>query len=228
MLHETAITYPTEQEQKYALRRQVAAWQRAAIGLLGLSLAMNVAGGMYMAQECKRYALELESLRLDLQFAQAMRDQAVTQLGAVERDKQSALDELVEMALASAQEQQERREQAEAYTALGEYSYIGECEITAYCCECYEHICGTGDGLTATGIPVTPGVCAVDPDVIPFGSTVIINGRRYLAADTGAAIKGNRIDLAVPTHEGAEKFGVCLAEVWIVAPGSKKGSEGNG
>ena len=107
-------------------------------------------------------------------------------------------------------------EKARAYEAMGTYTYIGSCKVTAYCCEPYEHICGTGDGLTATGIPVTPGIVAVDPEVIPLGSTVVIDGQRYLAADTGGMVKGLHVDIAVPTHEEAVAFGSQAAEVWII------------
>ncbi len=92
---------------------------------------------------------------------------------------------------------------------------LGEFTVTYYCCEKRPHICGTGDGLTATGVPVAPGVCAVDPDVIPLGSTVIVNGTSYLAADVGGAIKGQRIDIAVATHAEALELGVATAEVFL-------------
>ena len=93
---------------------------------------------------------------------------------------------------------------------------LGEFEITHYCCERYKHICGTGDGLTATGIEVAPGIVAVDPEVIPLGSTVVIDGVEYLAADTGGAIKGKKVDIAVPTHQEALELGVRSAEVWVM------------
>ena len=102
------------------------------------------------------------------------------------------------------------------YEALGKYQYLGEFMITHYCCEQYNHICGTGDGITASGIPVSPGIIAVDPDVIPLGSTVIINGVPYLAADTGALVKDNHIDIAVETHEEAVELGISSAEVWLI------------
>lgn len=35
--------------------------------------------------------------------------------------------------------------------------YAGEFLCTAYCTEEYPHICGTGDGITASGAPVTAG-----------------------------------------------------------------------
>ena len=110
-----------------------------------------------------------------------------------------------------------RRAQAEAYEAIGAYQYIGECTVTHYCCELYAHVCGDGDGLTATGIPVTPGVVAVDPEVIPLGSTVIIDGQAYLAADTGGTVRGNHVDICVATHQEAEDLGTTTAEVWVAA-----------
>ena len=92
---------------------------------------------------------------------------------------------------------------------------LGVWKITYYCCEPYEHICGDGDGLTATGIPVAPGIVAVDPEVIPYGTTVVIDGVEYLAADCGGGIKGDRIDIAVPTHQEALELGVQYKEVFI-------------
>ena len=91
--------------------------------------------------------------------------------------------------------------------------------ITFYCCEERPHICGTGTGITASGRRVTPYVsCAVDPDVIPLGSTVILehNGEMvYLRADDiGGSIKGNRLDIAVKGHQEALSLGVKTADVW--------------
>lgn len=94
---------------------------------------------------------------------------------------------------------------------------LGVWKITYYCCEPYEHICGDGDGLTATGIPVAPGIVAVDPEVIPYGTTVVIDGVEYLAADCGGGIKGDRIDIAVPTHQEALELGVQYKEVFVYA-----------
>lgn len=96
---------------------------------------------------------------------------------------------------------------------------LEDVKITFYCCEERPHICGTGTGITASGRRVTPYVsCAVDPDVIPLGSTVMIeyNGEMvYLRADdTGPAIKGNRLDIAVMGHQEALSMGVKTADVW--------------
>ncbi|HXK34371.1 MAG TPA: ubiquitin-like domain-containing protein [Dehalococcoidia bacterium] len=54
-------------------------------------------------------------------------------------------------------------------------------------------------GVTATGVVVTYGVVAVDPNVIPLGTRLFIPGYGYaVAADTGGAVKGNIIDLGFP------------------------------
>ncbi|HET6614767.1 MAG TPA: ubiquitin-like domain-containing protein [Dehalococcoidia bacterium] len=54
-------------------------------------------------------------------------------------------------------------------------------------------------GRTATGVQVTYGVIAVDPDVIPLGTRMFVPGYGYgVAADTGGAVKGYIIDLGYP------------------------------
>jgi 3D (Asp-Asp-Asp) domain-containing protein len=51
-------------------------------------------------------------------------------------------------------------------------------------------------GKTATGMPVGPGVVAVDPSVIPLGSKMYVPGYgNGVAADTGSGIQGAVIDL---------------------------------
>ncbi len=95
-----------------------------------------------------------------------------------------------------------------------EYKYMGEFTITAYC-PC-EKCCGKwADGLTASGLPAEEGVIAVDPNVIELGSTVLIDGKEYLAADTGGAIKNNRIDIYMSDHSSALEFGKQKAEVLV-------------
>ena len=91
--------------------------------------------------------------------------------------------------------------------------------ITFYCCEGRPHICGTGTGITASGRRVTPYVsCAVDTDIIPLGSTIMIEhngGMVYLRADdTGPVVKGDHIDIAVKGHSEALSQGVQTADIW--------------
>ena len=90
---------------------------------------------------------------------------------------------------------------------------IEGCKITYYCCERYPHICGTGDGITALGNEVLPGVSCAVPKSIPLGATVMIDwGDGELeyrrADDRGGGVVGDHIDLAVPTHREALELGV--------------------
>ena len=78
--------------------------------------------------------------------------------------------------------------------------YLGEFLITGYCdCPiCQEEWVGT----TALGIPPEENwTVAVDPDVIPLGSYVWIDGNRYFAADVGGAIQENHIDMFMGSHD---------------------------
>lgn len=96
---------------------------------------------------------------------------------------------------------------------------LGEYKITYYCKENYPHICNDGDATkTATGTMPTAGrTIAVDPDVIPYGTEVIIDGHTYVAEDCGGSINGNRIDIVVDTHEEALQCGVDYYEVFVKA-----------
>ena len=102
----------------------------------------------------------------------------------------------------------ERRMHAKCSGAFGTFT------VTHYCpCEI---CCGKTDGITFTGTQATEGrTVAVDPNVIPLGSTLIIDGNEYIAEDIGGAIKGNRIDRYMDNHQEALNAGIVQAEVWI-------------
>lgn len=80
-------------------------------------------------------------------------------------------------------------------------------EATAYCA-CSE-CCGVyASGYTATGTKAAAGrTIAVDPKVIPYGTTVFIDGLPYVAEDCGGAIKGLRVDIFFDSHKEALQFG---------------------
>ena len=76
---------------------------------------------------------------------------------------------------------------------------------------------GSPEGLTAMGIPATYGIVAVDPDIIPLGSRVYIPGYgEALAADTGGAIVGYRIDLCMESYDEAMDFGRRNVTVFVL------------
>lgn len=92
---------------------------------------------------------------------------------------------------------------------------LGKFKLTAYC-PC-SRCCGKwAGGNTASGTkPTANRTIAVDTNVIPFGTEVIINGVTYIAEDTGSAINGNKIDVYMESHEAALQFGVQYQEVFI-------------
>jgi 3D (Asp-Asp-Asp) domain-containing protein len=86
---------------------------------------------------------------------------------------------------------------------------------TAYC-SCVK-CCGKSDGITASGVKAKANhTIAVDRKVIPLGTTILINGKEYVAEDTGSAIKGNKIDIYFDSHEEALKFGKQRIEIEVL------------
>lgn len=85
-------------------------------------------------------------------------------------------------------------------------TFLGYFKITHYC-PCSK--CNGGYTGTAIGTTIKPCVTiAVDPKVIPLRSKVEIDGNVHIAEDTGGAIRGNRIDVAVSSHSEAYRLGV--------------------
>ncbi len=76
---------------------------------------------------------------------------------------------------------------------------------------------GTGSGRTATGLPAGYGLVAVDPRVIPLGTVLYIEDYGMaIAADTGRAIRGHKIDLCYATRQQAMQFGRRKVRVHIL------------
>lgn len=95
----------------------------------------------------------------------------------------------------------------------GKVLYMNATAFTANCKGC--------SGITATGINLKANphmkVIAVDPNVIPLGSKVWVEGYgTAIAGDTGGSIKGNRIDAHFPTKAEAYKFGKRTVKVKIL------------
>lgn len=79
--------------------------------------------------------------------------------------------------------------------AVGYKSFIA----TAYC---------LSKNKTAIGIIPRNGIIAADPRVLKLGTKVnILNMGNYLVADTGSAIKNNKIDIWVSSCSKAKVFG---------------------
>lgn len=87
-------------------------------------------------------------------------------------------------------------------------------EATAYC---PRSCCGSATGQTASGRKAEYGIVAVDPRHIPLGTVLYVDRYGFgIAADTGRAIKGYRIDLCYPTHREANRFGRQRVRVLVI------------
>jgi len=70
-------------------------------------------------------------------------------------------------------------------------------------------------GVTAAGTRVKRGTVACPKDM-RLGQLLIIDGSWYTCLDRGGAIKGNKIDVFVPSHAEAIRRGIRLVEVEVV------------
>jgi 3D (Asp-Asp-Asp) domain-containing protein len=81
-------------------------------------------------------------------------------------------------------------------------------------------------GRTASGRPVSRGLIAADPSVLPLGTRVRVEAGalsgEYLVADTGGAVKGRRIDIWTPTTREALRFGRRAVKLTVLSLGGKR------
>lgn len=95
----------------------------------------------------------------------------------------------------------------------GREMYVTSTAYTASCNGC--------SGTTKIGINLRANpnakVIAVDPSIIPLGTKVYVEGYGYaIAADTGSAIKGYKIDVFIPTQAEAYRWGVRKVKIRIL------------
>jgi 3D (Asp-Asp-Asp) domain-containing protein len=87
---------------------------------------------------------------------------------------------------------------------------------TAYCDE----------GLTKSGEPAAVGIVAGDPEVLPLGSVVCIEGSPggeydgiYRVMDTGRLVRGWRVDIFIPDLQKAVEFGIRPVRLTVLRSG---------
>ena len=81
-------------------------------------------------------------------------------------------------------------------------------------------------GRTASGKPVSKGLIAADPRVLPLGSRVRLDAGNYsgeyLVADTGGMVRGKRIDIWTPSSREAMSFGRRTVKLTVLSWGGKR------
>lgn len=118
-------------------------------------------------------------------------------------------------------EEQQETESEEASTDEGSEKQAAEGETMTVTATAYTAKCEGCSGVTSTGIDLNANpnkkVIAVDPNVIPLGTEVHVEGYgNAVAGDVGGAIKGDKIDVHVPTTDEANQWGVQTVDVTIL------------
>ncbi|MFK7676630.1 LysM peptidoglycan-binding domain-containing protein [Bacillus sp. Wb] len=180
----------------------------------------SVAQAAPEAQQAQAPAEQTQEEQQQAQAEQAQKEQQQAQAEQAQKEQQQAQAEQAqkEQQQAQAEQAQKEQQQAQAEQAQQQQQQPAESsqqasgksmtvEATAYTANC-----AGCSGTTATGVDLKANpnqkVIAVDPSVIPLGSKVYVEGYgEAVAADTGGAIKGNRIDVFVPAEGDAQQFG---------------------
>lgn len=209
--------------QKAALRRELSSWQKGAITLL----LAAVLGDLLLFGVCRYYRDGRDTAKAGEEAArlQQLADQkeaiAAHALVLEWQDQAEEARLMLEDAV-------EEAENAKIEAALLKRSVqLQNVTVTHYT----KDTCGKapGDpsyGITASGKYVTPYVTvAVDPRVIPLGSTVMVDYgdgelHYYRAEDTGGAVRGLHLDLCVQNVDEAIALGRRTATVWWCEEGS--------
>lgn len=81
-------------------------------------------------------------------------------------------------------------------------------------------------GRTRTGVYVRRGVIAADPRILPLGSVVQLTAGKYSGVytvhDTGGKIKGDIIDVWMPSNKEARQFGRRKVKLQVIKLGKTR------
>ncbi|RPE85579.1 peptidoglycan-binding domain-containing protein [Salisediminibacterium halotolerans] len=169
------------------------------------------------AQE-EQQAAEEQAAQEEQQAAEeqaAQEEQQAAEEQAAQEEQQAAEEQAAQEEQQAAEEQAAQEETATSTSSDADGQTMS-LEATAYTADCEGCT-----GVTYTGIDLNANpnknVVAVDPDVIPLGSTVHVEGYgQAVAGDIGGAIQGERIDLHMASNAEAVNFGRQQVEVTVI------------
>ena len=82
-------------------------------------------------------------------------------------------------------------------------------------CNCDK--CSGGNNLTFAGtVPQADHTVSVDPDVLPIGTKIFIDGVVYTVEDIGSSVDGNKVDIYYGSHSDALDHGIQKQEVFLI------------
>lgn len=102
--------------------------------------------------------------------------------------------------------------------ANGQYQYLGEYLLTAYCpCPiCCGKWSNMENPVTASGARPTQGWTIAAPKNFAFGTKIMIDGQIYEVQDRGGAINGNHFDIYFNSHQDALNFAMRTTSAYLV------------
>ncbi|MED4002353.1 3D domain-containing protein [Priestia aryabhattai] len=168
------------------------------------------------AEQAQKEQQQAQAEQAQKEQQQAQAEQAQKEQQQAQKQQQQAQAEQAQKEQQQAQAEQAQKQQQPAESSQQASGKSMTVEATAYTANC-----AGCSGTTATGVDLKANpnqkVIAVDPSVIPLGSKVYVEGYgEAVAADTGGAIKGNRIDVFVPSEGDAQQFGRKSVKITVV------------
>ena len=114
-------------------------------------------------------------------------------------------------------EQAKREEEARKpkLKSLGVFNLTAYCTCKICCGKNSPEVTGRPSKTRSGTHPVQGRTVAVDPNVIPLGTHIFINGHEYVAEDTGSWVDGKDVDIFFDSHKEALIFGRQKAEVFV-------------
>ncbi|MGN2273029.1 LysM peptidoglycan-binding domain-containing protein [Priestia megaterium] len=197
----------TQTEQQQAQAEQAQTEQQQAQAEQAQKEQQQAQAEQAQKEQQQAQAEQAQKEQQQAQAEQAQKEQQQAQAEQAQKEQQQAQAEQAQTEQQQAQAEQAQKQQQPAESSQQASGKSMTVEATAYTANC-----AGCSGTTATGVDLKANpnqkVIAVDPSVIPLGSKVYVEGYgEAVAADTGGAIKGNRIDVFVPSEGDAQQFG---------------------
>lgn len=145
------------------------------------------------------------------------REKALREKAEREAAEKAAREQAEKAAAEQAAKEQAAADTASASTGQQPAGQTFFMESTAYSSDPADAL--GGGTVTATGqnLLTNPMAVAVDPNVIPLGTRLYVEGYgEAIASDTGGAIKGNIVDVHFPTYEQCVQWGRRQVKVTIL------------
>lgn len=139
-------------------------------------------------------------------------DEELAQMEADQKEHERAAAKAAEN-----REQAKREEEARKpkLKSLGVFNLTAYCTCKICCGKNSPEVTGRPSKTRSGTHPVQGRTVAVDPNVIPLGTHIFINGHEYVAEDTGSWVDGKDVDIFFNSHREALIFGRQKAEIFV-------------